>query len=103
MREAHFFLLMGYHPHADGNRVISDLPLVLKHLDCLQKIRDEAQYHMTRAQTLWIKHKTMPKYRKGDQVWLEGCNQRTEQPTIKLAPWRHGPFTIEQVMSPVSY
>ena len=39
----------------------------------------------------------------GDQVWLDGRNLKTDQPTSKLAPRRHGPFVISQVMSPVSY
>jgi transposase InsO family protein len=102
-RESPFFLLMGYHPRADWHRVISDLPLALTCLDQIKKIRDDAQHHMTRAQNLWIKHKTMPKYREGDQVWLEGCNLHIDQPATKLAPQRHGPFTVVQVMSPVSY
>src|SRR6201996_9858367 len=32
-----------------------------------------------------------------------GANLRTDQPTSKLAPRRHGHFVITQVMSPVSY
>ena len=45
----------------------------------------------------------MPKFQKGDMVWLEGCNLRVDQPTIKLAAKRHGPFRVAQVMSPVNY
>ena len=44
-----------------------------------------------------------PKYEEGDMVWLDGHNIKTEQPTAKLAPRRHGPFPIKQVMSPVAY
>jgi hypothetical protein len=102
-RESPFFLLMGYHPHADWHRVISNLPLASTRLDQIKKIRDDAQHHMTWVQTLWIKHKTMPKYKEGDQVWLEGRNLHTDQPAAKLAPQRHGPFMVKQVMSPVSY
>jgi hypothetical protein len=102
-RESPFFLLMGYHPHADWHRTVSDLPWASKRLDQLKKITDDAQHHMTWAQTLWIKHKVTPKYKAGDQVWLEGCNLHTKQPAAKLAPRRHGPFVIKQVMSPVSY
>ncbi len=36
-------------------------------------------------------------------MWLEGRHLRTNQPTTKLAPKRHGPFPIVQVMSPVNY
>jgi hypothetical protein len=39
----------------------------------------------------------------GDQVWLEGRHLCTNQPMVKLAPKRHGPFKIIQVMSPVNY
>jgi hypothetical protein len=45
----------------------------------------------------------MPKYQVRDQVWLEGRHLRTNQPTAKLAPKRHGPFTVVQVMSLVNY
>ncbi len=58
---------------------------------------------MIKAQKSWVKHKDTPKYQKGDLVWLEGCHLRTNQPTAKLAPKRHGPFPIVQVMSPVNY
>ena len=36
-------------------------------------------------------------------VWLEGRNLRVDQPSIKLAPKRHGPFPICKVLSPVTY
>jgi hypothetical protein len=102
-RESPFFLLMGYHPRADWHQLISDLPLASTRLDQIKKIRDDAQHHMTRAQSLWIRHKTTPKYKEGDQVWLEGRNLRIDQPAAKLAPRRHGPFRVVQVMSPVTY
>ncbi len=58
---------------------------------------------MVKAQKSWVKHKDTPKYREGDLVWLEGRHLRTNQPTAKLAPKRHGPFPVIQVMSPVNY
>ena len=58
---------------------------------------------MTRAQMMWVKHRNTPQYHKGDLVWLEGCNLHTNQPTAKLAARRHGPFPVEQVLSPVTY
>ena len=58
---------------------------------------------MIKAQKSWVKKKNTPKYKVGDQVWLEGHHLRTNRPTIKLAPRRHGPFKIVQVMSPVNY
>jgi hypothetical protein len=58
---------------------------------------------MIKAQQSWVKHRDMPKYKEGDQVWLEGKNLCINQPTAKLAPRRHGPFKITQVMSAVNY
>ena len=36
-------------------------------------------------------------------MWLEGRNLRTNQLTAKLAAQRHGPFPVEQVLSPLTY
>jgi len=58
---------------------------------------------MIKAQKSWIQHRDTPKYHEGDLVWLEGRHLRTNQLTTKLAPKRHGPFPIIQVMSPVNY
>jgi hypothetical protein len=58
---------------------------------------------MIKAQQSWVKHCDTPKYKEGDLVWLEGKNLRVNQPTAKLAPRRHGPFKITQVMSAVNY
>ena len=52
---------------------------------------------------MWVKHRNTPQYRKGDLVWLEGRNLCTSQPAAKLAARRHGPFPVEQVLSPAIY
>ena len=94
---------MGYHPRADWTDKKSPIPQVTTHLEQLKEAQDKAQELMKRAQLSWVKHCDMPKYKVGDQVWLEGRHLRTNQPTAKLAPRRHGPFPIIQVMSPVNY
>jgi hypothetical protein len=58
---------------------------------------------MIKAQQSWVKHRDTPKYKEGGLVWLEGKNLCINQPTAKLAPRRHGPFKIIQVMSTVNY
>jgi hypothetical protein len=58
---------------------------------------------MRRAQQSWVRQRDTPKYQVGDQVWLEGRHLCTNQPTAKLAPKRHRPFKVIQVMSPVNY
>ena len=47
-----FFLLMGYHPRADGHYAASSSPLVEQRLDNLLQARRDALTHMTRAQQL---------------------------------------------------
>jgi hypothetical protein len=102
-RKSPFFLLMGYHPCADWISSSSPLPQVTLRLEQLKQARDTAQQLMIKAQQSWVKHRDTPKYKEGDQVWLEGKNLRLNQPTAKLAPRRHGPFKVIKVLSPVSY
>jgi hypothetical protein len=42
-------------------------------------------------------------FRPGDQVWLEAKNLALPYQTRKLAPKRHGPFTITKQVSPIAY
>src|SRR3984957_696685 len=102
-RESPFFLLMGYNPRADWNDRPSPIPQVALRLDQFKQARKRAQELMIKAQKSWVNNKDTPKFKVGDQVWLEGRHLRTNQPTAKLAPRRHGPFPIVQVMSPVTY
>ena len=103
IRESPFHILMGYHPRADWTDKKSPIPQVMTRLEQLGEARDKARELMKKAQLSWVKHRDMPRYQVGDQVWLEGRHLRTNQPTAKLAPRRHGPFPIVQVMSPVNY
>ncbi len=102
-RKSPFELLMGYNPHADWIDRPSLIPQVALRLQQFKEARVQAQELMIRAQNLWIKHKNTPRHQIGDLVWLEGRHLRTNQPTAKLAPRRHGPFKVVQVMSPVNY
>ncbi len=42
-------------------------------------------------------------FKHGQKVWLEARNLALPYGSVKLAPRRHGPFTITQVISPVTY
>ena len=101
--ESPFYLLMGSHPQAEWSDAPSALPQVTRRLEQLKEIRAQAQEAMTREQMMWVKHRNTPQYCEGDLVWLEGCNLHTNQPTAKLAARHHGPFLVEQVLSPVTY
>jgi hypothetical protein len=102
-RKSPFFLLMGFNPRADWVHATSPIPRVTLRLEQLKEARVQARDAMIKAQQSWVKHRDTPKYKEGDQVWLEGKNLRINQPTAKLAPRRHGPFKIIQVMSAVNY
>jgi hypothetical protein len=94
---------MGYHPCADWILLPSPLPQVMLCLEQLKQAQDMVQQLMIKAQQSWVKHHDMPKYKEGNQVWLEGKNLCISQPTAKLVPRRHGPFKVIKVLSPVSY
>jgi hypothetical protein len=46
--------------------------------------------------------KEAPKYRVGDLVMLNGRNIQTRRPSQKLDHTNHGPFQIEQIVSPLA-
>jgi hypothetical protein len=94
---------MGFNPRADWIHATSPIPKVTLRLEQLKEARIQARDAMVKAQQSWVKHRDTPKYKEGDLVWLEGKNLRINQPTAKLAPRRHGPFKITQVMSNVNY
>jgi hypothetical protein len=102
-RKSPFFLLMGFNPRADWVHATSLIPKVTLCLEQLKEAQVQARNAMIKAQQSWVKHRDIPKYKEGDLVWLEGKNLRVNQPTAKLAPRRHGPFKIIQVMSAVNY
>ena len=95
--------MMGYNPHADWTNKPPPVPQVTKWLEQFWEAQCHTQELMIKAQQSWVKHKDMPKYWVGDQVWLEGKHLRTHQPTHKLAARHHGPFTIQEVLSPINY
>jgi hypothetical protein len=94
---------MGFNPRADWVHATSPIPRVTLRLEQIKEARVQAREAMIKAQQSWVKHRDTPKYKEGDLVWLEGKNLRINQPTAKLAPRRHGPFKITQVMSAVNY
>ncbi len=103
MGESPFFVLYGFNLRADWTDKPSPIPQVALRLDQFKRARQHAQELMIKVQQSWVKHRDTPKYQEGDLIWLEGHHLCTNQPTAKLAPKRHGPFPIVQVMSPINY
>lgn len=83
----------------------SDVPSLSQRLANLTAIRKEAlaahdlaRMHMQRH----IHNKFVP-FKEGQQVWLEATNLHFPNRPRKFSPKREGPFTIEKVLSPLSY
>ena len=65
----------------------------------MEKIHEEAKSALLQAQETMKRHydthkNAAPEYKKGDQVWLEGTNIKTDRPMKKLDNKRHGPFLL---------
>lgn len=96
---------MGYHPRfTDIQPRGTNNPTVEERIKLLERMREEinassriaAEMVRNRAGT------SIPPFKKGDKVWLEGRNITTTHPSVKLAPKRHRPFTIEDMLGPVT-
>ena len=78
-RESPFMLLMGYNLRADWIDHPLPIPQVMLRVQQFKEARTRAQELMVKAQRAWVKHRNMPKFKVGDQVWLEGCNLHVSQ------------------------
>lgn len=105
INESPFKALMGYHPRfTDIQPHGINNPTVEERIKLLERMREEinassriaAEMVRNRAGT------SIPAFKKGDEVWLEGRNITTTHPSVKLAPKRHRPFTIEDMLGPVT-
>jgi hypothetical protein len=95
---------MGYHPRANISPFPNTLPGVETWIEEWTQTRRQVREAILIAQQRWAHSKYLGRtFKIGDKVWLEGRNLRTEQPTAKLAPKRHGPFPIKKVLLPITY
>jgi hypothetical protein len=104
-----FELLHGYLPTwptlIQGDPFI---PTVEERMKKLQNARKEAEAALRiTAEAMKTQHDkygtTGPDFQKGDKVWLEGTNLKTQYPSAKLAPKRQGPFEIVEPVGTGSY
>lgn len=102
-----FFLLSGSHPRAFTSITpTTQLPTIERRISDLIKLREETQSSLKVAADLMIEHAKVPSftpYAKGQMVWLSAKNIRSTHPSAKLAPRRYGPFSITDVLSPLTY
>jgi hypothetical protein len=95
-------LIMGLEPmgipdHGEG----LDNPLAKEHVNQLRQWRILAREALNRAANRHFPSQNV--FRQGQRVWLEAKNLALPYGMVKLAPRRHGPFQITQVISPVTY
>ena len=96
--------MMGHNPRAEIIDTISSMPTVALRIDLWKQARRRANELILQAQSRWRKAKDKKMELKiGNKVWLEGHNLKSDQPSIKLAAKRYGPFKITKVLSPITY
>ena len=103
-RMSPFKMMMGYDPRAEYRDLPSSIPNLVLRADVWKQARKDAHNNIIKAHERWARAKREGRtFKEGDQVWLEGRNLHIDQPSAKLAPKRHGPFTIKRVLSPITY
>ena len=75
------------------------------HLHILQQDQENTIASHTQAAMAMARHtlKEQTTFQKGDKVLLESTNLKLPYPYWKLAPKQEGPFTIAEVLGPVTY
>ena len=79
-------------------------PAIDEKLRQLLADREEAlaAHELARTRIVEWKKNTFTPFEKGQKVWLNTCNLKTNYHK-KMAPKREGPFEIEEVLRPVTY
>ena len=100
-----FSLLPRYDPYMYPPLGKMFLPALESHLSSLDLARKEALAAHESAQQIMIEQSSrrFSPWKVGDKVWLEATNLWIPYPSRKLAPKRHVPFEIAQVLSPLVY
>jgi hypothetical protein len=83
--------------HGEG----TDNPLAEERVDQLRQWRVIAREALNRAANSHSPSENV--FHLGQRVWLNAKNLRLPYGSVKLAPRRHRPFQITQVISPVAY
>jgi hypothetical protein len=95
-----FQTLLGYNPNLKGETsLLSTNQLAADRRQEAESFRAQAREALNRTAQATPEQQ----YTVGDKVWLEAKNLALAYQTPKLAPKRHGPFTITKAVSPVAY
>jgi hypothetical protein len=100
-----FSLLYGYNPRSYPPLGKTFLPALETRLSSLEEARKEALAAHETAHRIMMEcsSRNFSPWKVGNKVWLEATHLRLHYPSRKLAPKRHGPFEISQVLSPLTY
>jgi hypothetical protein len=99
--------MMGYEPRGIPHILPnSAIPAAEDRIRYLQKTREEAiACHNLAMQRMAARSygKKFEPWKAGEKVWLSAKNLISALPSKKLAPKRYGPFTVEAVLSPITF
>ena len=101
-----FYLTLGYDPKAIPTAFPkTNIPEAKKRILELQHARDEAQaaHKLARAHMFDRTTNKFKPFKKGDKVWLNSKNLKLRYERKKVAPKHEGPFTITEVLGPLTY
>ncbi|THG95666.1 hypothetical protein EW145_g7915, partial [Phellinidium pouzarii] len=101
-----FNIILGYNPIPIPPAIEpTNLPSLSERLRLLSTIRKEALAAHDLARLHMARHTScnFTPFKLGDKVWLEATHLHFPNRSCKLSPKREGPFTIEQVLSPLNY
>ena len=104
-----FFLSCGFHPRKATEPVTdTNNEAAGAFFKRLNKAREDAISCLKRSAELMKtyydrKHSPDPIFKKGELVYIEGRNIRTERPSTKLGDKRYGPFAIEELVGSSAY
>ena len=101
-----FELLYGYQPEAMGTvRTNIKHPTTEERLTELKQDRENTIASHAQAAIAMARYSSAApvNFRKGDKVLLESTNLKLPYPYRKMAPKREGPFTIAEVLGPVTF
>jgi len=103
-----FYANFGFHPTAANpaaGKILHPASTIYAHW--MHSIHEETSMALVNAQERMRRYadpnrKEAPAYQVGDLVMLNGRNIQTRRPSRKLDHKNHGPFQIEQVISPLA-
>jgi hypothetical protein len=99
-RKAPIEVLLGFLPNFDPFTLPTTLnPRAEDRIESLRQHREQAIAVLNKT----INQPPSNQFEEGDRVWLEARHLNLPYQTRKLAPKRHGPFTITQRISPVAF